>query len=107
MTIPTRRGFSIRIFLPDGTPDGLRIVEKSNWTGRAIVCSRSQFREAKSRFEFGKTGVYVLRGPSESGDQPAIYIGEGDLEFPTKSGHRVNGYSACSYSAGATYPSEE
>src|SRR5690349_522565 len=29
------------------------------------------------------------------------------VEFPTKSGHRVNGYSACSYSAGETYPSEE
>lgn len=29
------------------------------------------------------------------------------VEFPTKSRHRVNGYSACSYSAGETYPSEE
>lgn len=34
-----KRGFSIRIFLPDGTPDGLRLVEKSNWTGRGIVYS--------------------------------------------------------------------
>src|SRR5262249_22686403 len=31
---------------------------------------------------------------------------EHDLEFPTKSGHRVNGYSVRSYSAGETYPSE-
>jgi hypothetical protein len=30
-----------------------------------------------------------------------------NLEFPTKSRHGVNGYSACSYSAGETYPSEE
>jgi hypothetical protein len=30
-----------------------------------------------------------------------------DVEFPTKSRHGVNGYSACSYSAGETYPSEE
>ena len=27
------RPFSIRIFLPGGDPDGLRVVEKSNWTG--------------------------------------------------------------------------
>jgi hypothetical protein len=30
-----------------------------------------------------------------------------ELEFPTKSGHGVNGYSDCSYSAGDTYPSDE
>jgi hypothetical protein len=34
MTAPARRGFSLTIFVPDGTPDGLRIVEKSNWNGR-------------------------------------------------------------------------
>ena len=31
----------------------------------------------------------------------------GCLEFPTKSGHGVKGYTDCSYSAGETYPSEE
>jgi hypothetical protein len=29
------------------------------------------------------------------------------MEFPTKSGHGVKLYSACSYSAGDTYPREE
>ena len=29
------------------------------------------------------------------------------VEFPTKSGHGVNDYSDCSYSAGETYPSDE
>jgi hypothetical protein len=78
MTAAPRRGFSLRIFLVDGTPDGLRIIEKSNWIGRAVICARSQFREAKSRPEFNKTGIYVLRGPSEEGDLPTVYIGEGD-----------------------------
>jgi hypothetical protein len=78
MSAPSRRGFSLRIFLADGTPDGLRIVEKSNWTGRGVICPRSRFREAKSRLEFNKTGVYVLRGPSDEGDLPKVYIGEGD-----------------------------
>jgi hypothetical protein len=31
------RPFSIKVFLPNGQPDGLRIVDKSNWTGRGIV----------------------------------------------------------------------
>jgi hypothetical protein len=30
-----------------------------------------------------------------------------EVEFPTKSGHEVKGYSDCSYSAGETYPSDE
>ena len=87
MTGQPRRGFSIRIFLPDGTPEGLRIVEKSNWTGRGVVCPRSQFREAKSRPDFGKTGVYVLLGPSDSGDLATIYIGEGDPARPRLEQH--------------------
>jgi hypothetical protein len=87
MPVPARRGFSLRIFLADGTPDGLRIVEKSNWIGRAVVCPRSQFREAKARPEFNKTGVYVLRGPSEEGDLPTVYIGEGDPALPRLERH--------------------
>jgi len=31
--------FSIKIFLPDGTPDGLRCVERTNWTGIAPLRS--------------------------------------------------------------------
>lgn len=78
MTTPARRGFSLRIFLPDGTPDGLRTVEKSNWTGRAVVCPRSRFKDAKARPDFDKTGVYVLIGPSDESDLPTVYVGEGD-----------------------------
>ncbi len=29
--------FSLRIFVADGDPDGLPIVERSNWVGRALV----------------------------------------------------------------------
>jgi len=29
----TSPGFSVRIFIPSGEPEGLRIVEKSDWTG--------------------------------------------------------------------------
>jgi hypothetical protein len=38
---------------------------------------------------------------------PGVSTSESGLEFPTKSGHGVNGYSVRSYSAGETYPSEE
>jgi hypothetical protein len=35
--------YSIKIFLPAGDPDGLRIIEKSNWSGAGLVVPRSLF----------------------------------------------------------------
>lgn len=81
------RPFSIRIFLPHGTPEGLRIIDKSNWTGCGVVCPRPLFQESKEREEFSRTGVYVLVGPSEQGDDPMLYIGEGDPVGPRLEQH--------------------
>jgi hypothetical protein len=76
---PTKpKPFTLRIFLPGGTPDGLRIIEKSNWSGRGLVCPRALLPEAKNRPEFGRAGVYVLLGPPEHGDMPRVYIGQAD-----------------------------
>jgi hypothetical protein len=80
------RVFSIRIFVVDGLPTGVRVVEKSNWIGQGLVCPRAQFAEAKSRAEFGKAGVYVLVGPSDSG-QDRVYVGEGDPVKPRLEQH--------------------
>ena len=70
---------TIRIYLAHGTPDGLRIVEKANWSGRALMCSRVQYPEVRKREEFDRTGVYLLLGPGERGSQPRIYVGEADI----------------------------
>ncbi len=71
--------FSIRIFLPDGTPDGVRILEKSNWTGCGVFTPRAIFPAAKERPEFGRTGVYILVGRSDDQSLPTIYVGQGDV----------------------------
>ena len=71
-------GFWVRIFAPSGEPEGLRLVEKSNWTGQGIVFPRARFAEARLRPELRQTGVYVLWGPGESGQLPRVYVGEGD-----------------------------
>lgn len=76
----TSRGVSIRLFLADGTPDGLRLVEKSNWTGAALVCSRTQYPEVRGRPEFDRPSVYILTGPSETDDSThRVFIGEADV----------------------------
>ncbi len=61
------QGFSVRIFIPSGNPDGLRIIEKSNWIGQGLFFPRALFPEARQRDELKRTGVYVLWGPGESG----------------------------------------
>ena len=43
--------FSLRIFVADGDPDGLRIVEKSNWIGKALVFSLALLPQVKARPE--------------------------------------------------------
>jgi len=73
-----QRPFSIKIFVPDGDPDGLRLVEKSNWTGIGVVFNRTTYKQVVCRPEFTKTGVYVLVGSSEGSGLPTIYVGEGD-----------------------------
>ena len=83
-------GFSVRIFIPSGEPEGLRVIEKSNWTGQGLVFPRSLFTEVRNREEFDRTGVYILWGPSESGQMPRAYVGEGDVLKPRLSAHHAN-----------------
>ncbi|TWT62856.1 GIY-YIG nuclease family protein [Rubinisphaera italica] len=73
-----QRPYSIRIFVPDGDPDGLRMVEKSNWTGIGVVFKRTGYKQVVGRPEFDRTGIYVLVGFSEDSALPTINIGEGD-----------------------------
>ncbi len=82
-----RRGFSVRIFLPGGDPAGLKVIEKSNWTGTGLVIPRALYAEARRRSELGRAGVYLLIGESERGPLPKVYIGEGDPIGPRLDAH--------------------
>src|SRR6266851_6099188 len=69
-------GKSIRIFLVDGSPTGLRTAEIPNWTGHVLVAPRIRIQEALMRSEGTKTGVYLLVG--EEAGRGIVYVGEGD-----------------------------
>lgn len=84
---PSRRGFSVRVFLPSGDPDGIKVVEKSNWTGCGLVVPRALFGEAKARLELERAGVYLLVGQAETSPLPKVYIGEGDPVRPRLEQH--------------------
>lgn len=79
--------FSLRIFVADGDPDGLRLVERSNWVGKAIVFPRALLPKIKQRAELNQTGVYLLLGPREDGEGEMLYIGEGDPVRPRLESH--------------------
>lgn len=86
-----RRGVSIRMFLADGTPEGLRLVEKSNWNGLAVMCSRAQYPEVRGRDEFSRPGVYLLTGPASDGSgRQTIYIGQADIARERLDQHQRN-----------------
>jgi len=72
------RPFTIRMLFPEGSPDGLRIITKPNWSGLCIVCPRNRYAESKKqREEFSRSGVYILVGPGED-DSRELYIGEAE-----------------------------
>ena len=54
--------FTIKIFVPDGDPEGVRIIDRMNWTGVGIAFPRTEWRKVMNRSEFCKTGVYILVG---------------------------------------------
>ena len=71
--------FTIRIFVPDGDPDGVRIIDRMNWTGVGLAFPRAKWPEIKQRSEFTRTGVYILVGyKGEDDDLPTLYIGQAD-----------------------------
>ena len=71
--------FALRLFVPSGLPEGMRIVEKSNWSGIGYVIPRSQLKEFTERPEASRPGVYVITGPDpEDGGTDLATIGEAD-----------------------------
>jgi hypothetical protein len=87
MRSSARRGFSVHVFLPDGDPDGIKVVEKTNWSGCGLVIPRPLYSEARSRPDLERAGVYVLVGATEASPLPQLYVGEGDPIRPRLDQH--------------------
>ena len=77
--------FTIRIFVPDGDPESVQVIDKLNWTGVGIAFPRRKWPNVKSRQEFNSMGIYLLCGFKEvdddlgENDLPTIYIGQADV----------------------------
>lgn len=82
-------GKTIRLFLVDGTVNGLTTAELSNWTGIGIKVPKIKIKEYSTRSEFQKPGVYILIGKGEN-NEDAAYIGEAEVVTERLSNHIVN-----------------
>ncbi|RMH70744.1 MAG: GIY-YIG nuclease family protein, partial [Actinomyces sp.] len=67
-----------RILVTDGDPDGVRVIDKSNWTGKGIVFPRSLLGAAKAQ-GLQAPGVYILIGQDDSkAGEATIYVGQAE-----------------------------
>lgn len=82
MNAEQKLGYYITIFIAGEKYSGLRTVDKTNWNGRGLICSRGSFPNLKKREELKKAGIYVLIGPPDDEGLPRVYIGEGDPVLP-------------------------
>jgi hypothetical protein len=79
VTSPNASAIAIRTILLDGTPHGIRIVDRLDWTGTCLVFGRADYPRAKARPELSRTGFYLLVGPDPSKpDRIRLYIGQGE-----------------------------
>ena len=96
------RGKTIKIFLVEDEPDGLRTAELSNWVGQAVVIPRKKLKGVLKDTgnnikkyplpSLDKPGFYFLVGKNEERAlSPVVYIGEAeDIRQRLKSYHKSN-----------------
>jgi hypothetical protein len=72
-------GKTIRLFLVDGSADGILTAELINWSGQVSVAPRSLLPELSRRPDPRRTGVYLLIGTNPRDEfESMLYVGEGD-----------------------------
>jgi hypothetical protein len=79
--------FSITIFSTTGDPEGVRHVDKSNWSGFGVVFLRDQLQSLKADASYQQAGVYILVG---NASEETIYIGEADPIGDRLKNHAAN-----------------
>lgn len=70
---------TIKVFLTNGDPFGLKIVELSNWNGKSASVPRNELKLFFQRDDFKKPAVYfLLKNEPEENGLHRVYIGEAE-----------------------------
>ena len=70
--------FTIKLFMPSGNANELKLIEKMNWTGLGMEISRTAWPAYSGREELKQAGIYLLAGYHDDEDLPCLYIGQAD-----------------------------
>ena len=79
--------FSITLFATTGNPQGIRHIDKSNWSGFGVVFPKELLKDLKSEPTFAQAGIYILVGNAA---EETIYIGEADPVGDRLKNHAAN-----------------
>ena len=70
--------YVLKILVTSGDPDGVLVIEKSNWSGRGVMFSRADLKAGLVQ-SISSPGVYVLLGDDPKGEfDSQIYVGQGE-----------------------------
>ena len=85
---------TIKIFLPDGDPTGIKEAEVINWTGRSFVIPRKKFKDLNSDSyavkQLSTPGIYFLIG-EEDLKEDRVYVGEAENLYKRVNHHSRSG----------------
>jgi hypothetical protein len=70
------RAKTIQIFLTDGSPRGVKVVDITSNIEQAIFIPRPKINEVLSRQEAYGAGIYFLFGENNDSARPMVYMGE-------------------------------
>jgi len=70
-----QRPVSVKLFLREGLPKGMRTAEIVGWTGMALICPRSRLDTFHKFPRADSAAVYFLLGEDEAGNS-VVYVGQ-------------------------------
>lgn len=68
---------TIKVFLAEGKPTGLRIIELLGWTGKGYIIPRDSLKKALERDDLNSQAIYFLIGEDNKGES-VVYVGESE-----------------------------
>lgn len=80
----------LTILIPDGNPNGMKIIKLPGWSGQCFVVPRQNLRELKDRIEINSPGLYFLFGVDENSSNNLVYIGESENFYNRIANHDLN-----------------
>lgn len=82
--------YILTIRVVSGEPNGVRVVGKSNWTGRGVTFSRSDLKGALDQ-DLSSPGIYLLIGDDPDGRfDEQVYVGQAEKVGQRLGQHQSN-----------------